>query len=104
MIKLPIDIHPEARLEEDDAFNWYCRRSLMAANAFLQEIEQARLAIHNSPEAWAEYLYGTRRCLLKRFPFIVAYRVTDLRIEIIAIAHSHRKPGYWADRLRPPIG
>jgi hypothetical protein len=35
---------------------------------------------------------------MKRFPCFVVYRVSTLRIEIIAIAHERQKPGYWANR------
>jgi plasmid stabilization system protein ParE len=101
MAKLPIDIHPAARLEEDEAFEWYLERNLIAAEGFLHEIEQARSAIQTSPEAWAKYLYDTRRYLLKRYPYDVVYRVTADRIQVVAIAHGRRKPGYWADRLKP---
>ncbi|MHB0958931.1 MAG: hypothetical protein ACYC0X_26630 [Pirellulaceae bacterium] len=48
---------------------------------------------------WASYLSGTHRYLMKRFPFVVIYRVTTDRIEIVAIAHGRRKPGYWKRRM-----
>jgi len=99
MAKLPVDIHPEARLEADAAFDWYRERSLRVADAFLQAVEQARTAIQNAPDLWAEYLYGTRRYLLKRFPFVVVYREKNRRIQVIAVAHGRRKPGYWRNRL-----
>ncbi|MCI0334679.1 MAG: type II toxin-antitoxin system RelE/ParE family toxin [Planctomycetes bacterium] len=100
MARLPIDIHPEARLEEDDAFFYYRERSLRAAESFLKELEKARQAIQKSPEAWAAYLHGTRRYRLKRYPYVVVYRVAAFRIEVVAVAHGRRKPGYWADRLK----
>jgi plasmid stabilization system protein ParE len=101
MAELPIDIHAEAHLEEEEAFHWYRERSRKAADAFLQEIEDARKAIQNSPQSWAKYLHGTRRYLLKRFPYIIVYRVTEHRIEVIAVAHGRRKPGYRVNRLPP---
>jgi plasmid stabilization system protein ParE len=101
MASLPIDIHPAARLEQDEAFEWYRERSVVAAERFLQQVEQARSAIQNSPEAWEQYLHGTRRYLLKRFPYVVVYRVTEHNIQVVAIAHGRRKPGYWLDRLKP---
>ena len=101
MAKLPIDILAEAQFEQHEAFDWYRDRSGKAAEAFLQEIERARLAIQDSPDVWAKYLHGTRRYRLKRFPYIVVYRVTEKRIEVIAISHGRREPGYWADRLSP---
>jgi len=99
MAKLPVKFHPDARLEADAAFDWYRDRSLRAAEAFLQAIEQARMAVQDAPDLWAEYLHGTRRYVLKRFPFVVVYRVKDKQIEVIAVAHGRRKPGYWKDRL-----
>jgi toxin ParE1/3/4 len=99
MAKLPIKFHPDARHEADAAFDWYCKRSLRAAEAFLRALEQAGSAIQDSPAVWAEYSYGTRRYLLKRFPFVVVFRAKDERIEIIAVAHGRRKPGYWIGRL-----
>lgn len=100
MAKLPIEILLEAHLEEDEAFDWYRNRSERAADAFLAEIEAARSAIQEFPIAWAEYLHGTRRYKLKRYPYIVIYRITEHRIEVIAVAHGKRKPGYWAERLK----
>ena len=99
MAKLPIDYHPAARSEADAAFDYYRERSFRIAEAFYLELERAGAAIRNSPESWAAYLHGTRRYLLEQFPFVVVYRVAKHRIEIVAVAHGHRKPGYWAERL-----
>jgi toxin ParE1/3/4 len=99
MAKLPIDYHPAARHEADDAFDWYRDRSHRAAKRFQLELERAQTAIQNSPNAWSQHFYGTRRYLLRGFPFIVVYRVTERDIEVIAVAHGRRKPGYWEDRL-----
>jgi toxin ParE1/3/4 len=99
MAKLPIDYHPEARLETDAAFDWYRERSTRAAERFYLELEKAHTAIQSSPETWAEYLYGKRRYRLKRYPYVVVFRVAEHRIEVIAVAHGRRKPGYWRNRL-----
>jgi hypothetical protein len=42
---------------------------------------------------------GIRRCLLARFPYSVIYGIDHETIVVIAIAHLHRQPRYWADRL-----
>ena len=100
MAKLRIDIHPEAILEEDSAYLYYLARGLRAAELFRSELERAREAIQSAPETCASYLHGTRRYKLRRYPYIVVYRVAESRIEVIAVAHGRRKPGYWAKRLR----
>jgi toxin ParE1/3/4 len=101
MGKLSVAYHPAARLEALDAFDWYRDRSPSAAERFQGELERAQIAVQDSPEKWGAYLAGTRRYLLKPYPYIVVYRQKADRIEIVAIAHSHRKPGYWVDRLQP---
>ncbi len=99
MAKLPISFHPDARREAEAAFDYYSERSASAADAFYQALAASQTAIQDSPQSWATYLYGTRRFLLNRFPYLVVYRATDEQIEIVAIAHGRRKPGYWAKRI-----
>jgi hypothetical protein len=66
--------------------------------AFSEEIDAAESAIVRLPEAWPPFDLGTRRYLLRRFPFSVVYRVEPQRVLIVAVAHAHRRPGYWKSR------
>jgi toxin ParE1/3/4 len=100
MARLPLEVHPDARMDAIEAYAWYAERSASAADAFREELEIAGSAIQRSPESWAPYLFGTHRYLMKRFPFVVVYRTTAVRIEIVAVAHGRRRPGYWKRRLR----
>ena len=99
MARLPLEFHPDARMDAIEAYDWYAKRSQQAADAFHQELQDAGRAIQHLPKRWANYLLGTRRYLMKRFPFVVVYRVAADRIEILAVAHGRRKPGYWRGRL-----
>ncbi len=94
-----IDLHPEAVAEGQAAAHWYRERSGSAALAFLAELDRAIEKIAEGPEIWPPYIAGTRRFLLQRFPFSVVYRPISNRIEVVAIAHGRRKPGYWKGRL-----
>ncbi len=48
----------------------------------------------------AGQLVQTRRFLLRKFPFILIYRERDSGdIQILAAAHTSRKPGYWKRRI-----
>jgi len=40
----------------------------------------------------------SRRILLSRFPFSIIYRVTGHIVEIVAVMHHRRDPGYWVNR------
>ncbi len=66
---------------------------------FLDEIDQAINRIENDPRQFPEHILGTRRLVLRRFPFLIIFRVTATGAEVIAVAHGHRRPGYWQDRV-----
>ncbi len=95
----PIELHPAAIEEGQAAHQWYNERSPAASAAFMVELDLAIERISASPERYASYMHGTRRYLLKRYPFFVVYRLGPAAIQVIAIAHGKRKPGYWRDRL-----
>ena len=98
MAQRPVDVHPEAIAEARAAFRWYYDRSETAAEAFLAELDRAIELISEAPMRWPAYLHHTRRFLLRRFPFVVVYREVGETIQVIAVAHGRRKPGYWKDR------
>jgi plasmid stabilization system protein ParE len=88
----------EALEEAEAAARWHAERSPAAAAAFSEEMDGAESAIARLPEAWPPFEHGTRRYLLRRFPFSVVYRVEPHRVVIVAVAHARRRPGYWQSR------
>ena len=93
-----VRLHPGAIAEAKAAYDWYAIRNSAAANAFLFELDQAIGKIQTSPERWTAHLHGTRKILLRRFPYGVVYRITESAIQVIAVAHERRRPGYWKSR------
>jgi len=94
-----IEFHAEAA-EEYDAADWYLERSPDAALKFDAEVNRALAEIVRAPRSWAKGAYSTRRFLLSRFPFILIYRErVATEIQIVAVAHTSRKPKYWKGRL-----
>jgi mRNA-degrading endonuclease RelE of RelBE toxin-antitoxin system len=41
-----------------------------------------------------------RRCRLRRFPYGLIYAIDEGDILIVAVAHTHRRPDYWRDRMK----
>jgi plasmid stabilization system protein ParE len=95
----PLDIHPAALQEAKLAVSWYLDRSETAAVRFHAELNEAIDLIIQSPDRWPSGDHSTRRFVLKHFPFAVIYREKDMVVEVLAIAHGHRSPSYWEDRL-----
>ena len=92
-------VHPAAEAEADAAFEWYWVRTEAAALGFDAELRTAIKKLLNSPRIGAPYLRGTRRIVLNRYPYFVVFRELPRKIEIIAVAHAKRRPGYWFKRL-----
>ena len=42
---------------------------------------------------------GYRRVNLRAFPHYVAYIMRENTIWVVAIAHGHRRPEFWIDRI-----
>jgi plasmid stabilization system protein ParE len=94
----PTWLHPEAIRETRAAREWYSAWSTEAADAFMAEVDSAIEGIEEGPRQWPTYLGMTRRYLLRRFPFFVVFREANERIEVLAVAHARRRPGYWLGR------
>lgn len=93
-----VRLFPEAEAEVVASERWYAQRSLKAAEAFLVEVDEALAQIARSPETWPRYRRGTRRFVLRRFPFSVVYRIETDAVYVIAVAHVKQRPEYWRRR------
>ena len=95
-----LEFHTEAAAEYDAAFDWYLERSPDAARKFDIEVERALGEVLQGPKRWAPGPFNTRKYLLRQFPFVLIYRERLSReVEIVAVAHTSRRPRYWKDRL-----
>ena len=94
-----IDLHPEAGEEAVAAVAWYAERNPAAADELFAEIEHAFERILETPFAFPSHRRGTRRYLMRRFPYGIVYRITAAGLQVIAVAHAKRRPGYWKERL-----
>lgn len=98
MPRFAVEFHPLAADEAQAAERWYREQSETASARFQREFDRAVDLISERPNAGSPYLGSTRRVLLRRFPFFVVYRVRGNELEIVAVAHARRRPGYWRVR------
>ena len=95
-----LQIHPAALAEFKSAVTWYLERSETAAINFVGEVDRAINLIMGSPSSWPHGDFATRKFVLQRFPFVIIYRERNSAVQILAVAHGHRRPNYWKDRLQ----
>ena len=98
VVAKPVELLPAALAEAESATAWYAERDPKVAGAFALEIEAALERIAVAPGRWPAHHHGTRRVLLKRFPFQVVYREEVERVLVVAVAHTKQRPGYWRKR------
>jgi plasmid stabilization system protein ParE len=88
-----------AQRELDDAVAWYERQAAGLGRDLLDELDRAVRRATAFPLSYPEIEPGIRRCRLARFPYGVIYGVDGETLVVVAIAHLHRRPRYWIDRL-----
>lgn len=89
---------PAAREEFLAAASHYEEVAQGLGRDFITAVERAVARLAAFPEHGSPYLLGTRRIVLRRFPFSVIYLVEAEVILVVAVAHHSRKPGYWRAR------
>jgi plasmid stabilization system protein ParE len=94
-----LELHPAALAELISAIDWYRQRNQSAAVNFTAELDRAIDLIATSPARWPRGEHRTRKFVLQRFPFAIVYREKGFVIQVLAVAHGHRRPGYWKARL-----
>jgi len=94
-----LEIHPTAEAEAEAAVRYYAQRNPRAAIAFAEELDAAISRIAAEPHVFVVHDFGTRRLLLRTFPFSVVFRSEEASVLIVAVAHGSRRPGYWVDRV-----
>lgn len=99
MANKAVEFEDEAEKEVEAAHNWYLERSETAAGNFLEELDRAVKSIAVAPSRWPRGPSGTRRLLLRHFPFVLFYRELPRVIKVVAVAHGYRHPDYWKYRL-----
>ena len=88
-----------AEQELDEAVAYYNAQVDGLGDAFLVEALRVLGLVKQYPLAWHPLGGGIRRCRLSRFPYGVIYAPEPDEILVIAVAHMHRLPGHWRDRL-----
>jgi plasmid stabilization system protein ParE len=90
--------HGEAKAEADAAAAFYNEKQAGLARRFLDNLDEALRRIQRHPQANRQVEGDIRKCRVSHFPYGVIYRVRPDCIEIVAVAHLRRLPGYWKQR------
>jgi len=94
-----IIIDSEAEIELSESVDYYERKVAGLGLEFESAVGKAIEVIQSDPARFPVQKSGTRRFVMKRFPFVIHYLELSETIWILAFAHTSRRPGYWRRRL-----
>jgi toxin ParE1/3/4 len=94
----PVEFHPAAREELILSAQYYQVQSPGLGRRFASAVRDAVHRIQEFPLLSPVLEDDVRRCRVLRFPYGVVYRAKPERIEVLAVMHLHRQPGYWMPR------
>jgi plasmid stabilization system protein ParE len=94
----PFGFHPEARSEFHQSALYYESPQIGLGRRFVEAVRDAIARIRTQPLLFRETEPGIRRCRTLRFPYGVIYRLKGGAVEVLAVMHLSRKPGYWKHR------
>ena len=91
-------VQPDASDDAREAAQWYERERRGLGRRFLVELSGVIDRISANPFQFPELEQGTRRALLRRFPYGVYFVLEEDRAVVRAILHLHRDPDTWKRR------
>ena len=97
-MSLPIVLRSEASHDAQEAVEFFEARQTGLGQTFLDRLKVTLGSIRNTPEIYGVAWRNIRAAKLRKFRFVVYYRIHHDRIEVLAIMHGHRDASAWRDR------
>ena len=94
-----LEFLPEASAELYEAADFYESKHEGLGKRFRNEVLEVCGLIVQKPLLWRERVGGYHRVNCPVFPYYIAYFIRGDLIVVAAVAHGHRRPGYWKQRL-----
>jgi toxin ParE1/3/4 len=96
---MKITLHPAAEQDLLEAAIFYEREGSPALAArFISEFKRMCALLALQPEIGAARNRGRRGFAMSIFPYTLVYKVFGDEINILAVKHDSRRPGYGASR------
>jgi plasmid stabilization system protein ParE len=88
-----------ARIEYQDAIEFYELEIQGLGLRFKEEVKRALRNLKKFPNMGSIEKDDIRRYILHKFPYKILYSNEKKYLYVIAIAHMHREPNYWLNRI-----
>ena len=90
-----IDYHPAIAVELEEIREHYEACSPGLGSDFVDEFERQILTISAMPTRWMVASGDIRRALMKRFPYVILFRIVGAdSIRVTVVKHERRHPAF----------
>ena len=89
-----IILSPDAQADVSAIEHWYRAKDPSLAFAFRTELRSTLRVMAQYPHAFLKVRGGTRRALMKQFPYVVYFRVANGEVAVLAVLHKRRLQRY----------
>jgi plasmid stabilization system protein ParE len=90
---------PEVVADLEAGRRWYEERSAGLGSDFVVECFEDLARIQRNPEWVGVDAYGVRSLRIRRFPYVIHYRIEGEMIVVFAIMFGGRDPSAWQERI-----
>ena len=95
-----LDVLAEAKQEISDGIAWYAKTSTRNSKRFKERVGGMLKTVARNPKQFGWYDDDFRHVVLDPYPYTIIYHeLPDGAVQVIAVAHTSREPGYWEDRV-----
>lgn len=98
-MSLPVVLLPEAAQDAAEGRDFYERASPGLGRKFSAAVLEVLDRIGVFPELYGEVRPGVRAAGVRRFGYVIYYRLTPAAAEVLAVLRGGRDPRVWQSRV-----
>ena len=91
-------LHPEASLEALEAAAMIKADDPIQGEYFKEALGNAISKVRRDPLIYRRFDGEFRKAKVGKFTYSLVFRLRNDVVEILAVMHLHRRPGYWKSR------
>jgi toxin ParE1/3/4 len=97
-MSLPVVLRPEASQDVEEARDYLEVQRAGLGQAFLNRLKEELARIAAMPQLHGVVWQNVRAARLRKFTYVVYYRLHDDRVEVLAVMHGSRDASTWQGR------
>jgi len=97
-LNLPLILNPEADADLADAKAWYDSQRAGLGDELLDCVGETLDRVRRMPQLYGKVFQDLRLAKVRRFPYLVVYRIDDDQVTVVAVYHTRRDPRGWQNR------